>query len=258
MWMFILAISCLTMCSLPWFMDLTYQVPMQYCSLQHWITTRHLHNWALFPLWSSGFFLELIAITFCSSPLASWTPSDFGGLIFQCRVFLSYHIVLFLGFLWQEYLSGLPFPPPADHVLSELLTVTHPSWVVLHRMAYRFTELCKALCQDKAEIHEGNGLYKHKPLLERVRRWKEGALMPWDYSRGQQGEETLLSWSNSVNGKPWTLLPEEEALQLPFPSVKAFSFSCVGTCTWLTMVTDPNSQFSSEPKRNNPSLLFSH
>ena len=33
--MFTLAISCLTTSSLPWFMDLTFQVPMQYCSLQH-------------------------------------------------------------------------------------------------------------------------------------------------------------------------------------------------------------------------------
>ena len=32
---FTLAISCLTTSNLPWFMDLTIQVPMQYCSLQH-------------------------------------------------------------------------------------------------------------------------------------------------------------------------------------------------------------------------------
>ena len=32
---FTLAISCLTTSNLPWFMDLTFQVPMQYCSLQH-------------------------------------------------------------------------------------------------------------------------------------------------------------------------------------------------------------------------------
>ena len=32
----ILTTSCLTTSSLPWFMDLTFQVPMQYCSLQHW------------------------------------------------------------------------------------------------------------------------------------------------------------------------------------------------------------------------------
>ena len=32
---FNLAISCLTMSDLPWFMDLTFPVPMQYCSLEH-------------------------------------------------------------------------------------------------------------------------------------------------------------------------------------------------------------------------------
>ena len=32
---FTLAISCLTTSNLPWFMDLTFQVPMRYCSLQH-------------------------------------------------------------------------------------------------------------------------------------------------------------------------------------------------------------------------------
>ena len=35
--MFPLAIYCLTTSNLPWFMDLTVQVPMQYCSSQHWI-----------------------------------------------------------------------------------------------------------------------------------------------------------------------------------------------------------------------------
>ena len=32
---FTLAIPCLTTSNLPWFMDLTFQVPMRYCSLQH-------------------------------------------------------------------------------------------------------------------------------------------------------------------------------------------------------------------------------
>ena len=35
MFMFTLAISCLATSSLPWFMDLTFQVPIPYCSLQH-------------------------------------------------------------------------------------------------------------------------------------------------------------------------------------------------------------------------------
>ena len=33
--MFTLAISCSTTSNLPWFMDLTFQVPIKYCSLQH-------------------------------------------------------------------------------------------------------------------------------------------------------------------------------------------------------------------------------
>ena len=33
--LFNLTISCLTMYSVPWFMDVTFQIPMKYCSLQH-------------------------------------------------------------------------------------------------------------------------------------------------------------------------------------------------------------------------------
>ena len=41
-------------------------------------------------------------------------------------------------------------PPPVDHVLSELSTVTCLSSVVLHSMAHSVIELCKPLCHDKA------------------------------------------------------------------------------------------------------------
>ena len=34
-----------------------------------------------------------------------------------------------MGFSRQEYWSGLPFPSPADHILSDLSTMTLPSWV---------------------------------------------------------------------------------------------------------------------------------
>ena len=60
-----------------------------------------------------------------------------------------------MGFSRQESWSWLSFPPPVDHVLSELFTVTHLSWVVLHGMACGFIELCKPLHHDKAVIHEG-------------------------------------------------------------------------------------------------------
>ncbi|KAF7244988.1 Endoplasmic reticulum junction formation protein lunapark, partial [Varanus komodoensis] len=51
---------------------------------------------------------------------------------------------------WQRYWSGLPFPSPADHVLSELSAMTCPSWVALHGIAHSFIELRKPLRHDKA------------------------------------------------------------------------------------------------------------
>ena len=61
-----------------------------------------------------------------------------------------------MGFSQQEHWSSLPFPPPVDHILSELFTMTHPPEVALHGIAHSFIELSKPLCRDKAVIHEGN------------------------------------------------------------------------------------------------------
>ena len=60
-----------------------------------------------------------------------------------------------MGFSGQVHRSDLPFPPPVDHVLSELSTMTRPSSMALHGMAHSFTELCKPLRHDKTVIHEG-------------------------------------------------------------------------------------------------------
>ena len=81
--MFALAISCLTISNLPWFMVLTFQTPMQYCSLQCQIllsppdisATEHCFHFGPAP----SFFLELFVIAFCSSPVAYWRPSNLGG-----------------------------------------------------------------------------------------------------------------------------------------------------------------------------------
>ena len=50
-----------------------------------------------------------------------------------------------LGFSQQVYRGCLPFPPPVDPVLSELFTMTCPSWAALNGLAHGFTELCKPL-----------------------------------------------------------------------------------------------------------------
>ena len=143
---FTLAVSCLTTSNLPWFMDLTFQVPMQYCSLQHQ-TLRSS------PLTSttgccfcfgsvSSLFLELFLPW---SPVAYWAPTDLGNS--SCSVLSFYLFILFMEFSRQEYWSGLPFPSPVDHILSELSIITRLSWVALHGMARSFTEL------DKPVVH---------------------------------------------------------------------------------------------------------
>ena len=126
--MFTLAISCLTTCNLLWFVDLTFQVPMQYCSLQHWtllpspVTST---TGCCFCFGSvSSFFLELFLHW---SPVAYWAPTDLGSSSFSVLYFFLF--ILFMGFSRQEYWSDLPFPPPVDHILSDLSTVTRLSWV---------------------------------------------------------------------------------------------------------------------------------
>ena len=81
--MFNLAISCLTMSNFPWFMDLIFQIPMQYCSLQHQTLllpsntlTAELHS-CFGP--ATSVFPEVLVIALRSSPVAHWTPSELGG-----------------------------------------------------------------------------------------------------------------------------------------------------------------------------------
>ena len=106
---FTLAISCLTTSYLPWFMDLTFQVPMQYCSLQHWTlllspvtsTAGYCFCFGYIP----SFFLELFLHW---SPVACWAPTDLGSSSFSILSFCLF--ILFMGFSRQEYWSGLSFP----------------------------------------------------------------------------------------------------------------------------------------------------
>ena len=143
---FTLAISCLTTSHLPWFMDPTFQVPMHCCSLQHRtllpspVTSTTGCCFCFGPI--SSFFLELFLHW---SPVPYWAPIDLGSSSFSVLSFCL--CILFMGFSRQEYWSGLPFPSPVDHVLSELSTMTRPSWVALHDMAHTFIEL------DKATVH---------------------------------------------------------------------------------------------------------
>ena len=131
---FTLAISCLTTSNLPWFMNLTFLVPMQYCSLQHWTLL-------LSPVTSTSgccfcfgsipsFFLDLFLHW---SPVAYWAPTNLGSSCFSVLSLCLF--ILFMGFSRQGYWSGLPFPSPVDHILSDLSTMIRLSWLAPHSMA---------------------------------------------------------------------------------------------------------------------------
>ena len=91
---FTLANSCLTTSNLPWFMNLTFQVPMQYCSLQHQTllpssvtsTTGCCFCFGSNP----SFFSGVISPVISSSLLGTYQLGEF---IFQCLIFLPFHIV---------------------------------------------------------------------------------------------------------------------------------------------------------------------
>ena len=115
--MFTLAISCLTTPNLPWFMDLTFQVFMQYCSLQH-------QTLLLSPIPSTtgcyfcfgsvpSFYLKLFLHW---SPVAYLAPAHLGNSSFSVLSFCL--CILFTGFSMEEYWSGLPLPSAVDHILS--------------------------------------------------------------------------------------------------------------------------------------------
>ena len=119
---------------------------MQYSSLQHQtllpspVTSTTGYCFCLGSVFSS--FLELFLHW---SPVAYWASTDLGRSFFSVLSFCLF--ILFMGFSRQEYCSGLSFPSPVDHILSELSTMTCPSWVALHSMAHSFIEL------DKAVVH---------------------------------------------------------------------------------------------------------
>ena len=141
---FTLVISCLTTSNLPWFVDLTFQVPMQYCSLQHWIlllspvpsTTGYCFCFGSI----SSFFLELFLHW---SPVAYWAPTNLGSSSFSILSFC--FLILFMGFSRQAYRSGLPSPSPVDTFCQ-----TSPPWLV--HLGWPHTAWLSFIESDKAVV----------------------------------------------------------------------------------------------------------
>ena len=70
--------------------------------------------------------------------------------ILSCAMATSFYMVHEV--LTASILGWFAFPPPVDHILSELSAMVCPSWVALHDMAHSFLELHKPLHYNKAVI----------------------------------------------------------------------------------------------------------
>ena len=156
-------------------MNLTFQVPMQYCSLQHRTLllspVTSTTGWFFFCFGAiSSFFLELVLH---SSLVAYRAPTDLGSSSFSI---LSYLFILFMGFSRQEYWSGLPFPSPVDHILSDPSIITHLSWVAPQCMAHSFIELDKlwSMWSDWLVFCD-RGFHSVCSLMERDKRLMEAS-----------------------------------------------------------------------------------
>ena len=122
-----------------------------------WPCPVYLGSWTQHPRFLCNIALYSIRLDFCHEThpqlsrvftLAQLLHFYWHACVFSCfsRVWLPVTLwtvarqaPLSMGFSWQEYWSGLPFPSAVDHVLSELFTLTGPSWVVLPSMAHGFS-----------------------------------------------------------------------------------------------------------------------
>ena len=143
---FTLAISCLSTSKWPWFTDLTFQVPMQYCSLEQStllplpVTSTTGHCFCFGSV--SSFFLELFLHW---STVAYWLGHTYwlGELIFQCPIFLPFHTLH--GVIKTRILKWFAIAFSSGTHFVELSTMTCPSWVDLQGTAHCFLELGKAV-----------------------------------------------------------------------------------------------------------------
>ena len=143
--MFTLAISCLTTSILPCFLDLTLQVPMQYCSLQHQsllLSTVTSTAGCCFCFVSiSSFFWELF---FHFSTVAYWAPTDLGVHLSVSYLF-AFHTVH--GVLKARILMwfAIPFSSGPYFVRTLHHDPSHLGWPYITWLS--FIEL------DKAVVH---------------------------------------------------------------------------------------------------------
>ena len=150
--MFTLAISCLITSYLPWFLDLTFQISMRYCSLQHQTllslpgsatTDCNFHSGL-----ASSFFLELFLY---STLVAYWTLTAVlpVSYIFFCL------FIVFMGFSRQDDWSGFLLSSSVDHFLTKEYKKAIKEWKTLYcnmpilwKLIYSFNTILVIIATD--------------------------------------------------------------------------------------------------------------
>ena len=134
---FTLAISCLTTSNMPWFMDLTFQVPMQlllFTALDLASITSHIHNWVLFLLWLHPFILSgVISPLISSSILGTYWPGEFP---FQYPIICLFIPFMALGYLFLYNLNAAVLQYWLNSVFTQwILTSYHIGYIKIPKMS---------------------------------------------------------------------------------------------------------------------------
>ena len=199
--MFTLAISCLTTSNLPWFMDLTFRVPMQYCSLQHQtLPTSPVTSTAGLALAPSLHSFCSCFSLFSSSTMGTYQPGEF---IFQCHIFLLF--ILFMGFSRQEYWKGLPFPSPMEHICQN-----SPPWPVHLGGPRQHGSYVIELMMSRHEFEQAPGVGNGQGSLAWCSPWghKELDTTEWlNWSKCSQWTDSAFEQSLSLKLKKVTKIP---------------------------------------------------
>ena len=123
------------MSNLPWLMDLTFQVPMQYCPLQNLIllsspeTFTTEHRFCFVP--ATSFFLGLLIVVLRSSPIAIWTFFTQGGS--------SFGVISFFVLLYSSWVSRGKYTGVVCHSLFQWITFCQNSLLWSDHLGWSYT-----------------------------------------------------------------------------------------------------------------------
>ena len=119
-----------------------------------------------------------------------------------------FFFIQFMEFSWQTYWSGLPFPPPEAHILSELSTMTPLSWVALH--AWLIASLSYASPFATTRQWSVKGIHESPLNSKEIKTVNPKGNLPWIFIRRTDAEaEAPILWP--PDKKSWLIGKDPDA-----------------------------------------------